>query len=218
MKKLALALLLSAGLVNSSFAARSKVADLDATIDEVSAQMDDQEAKGALAWMKKHKAATIVLGTATLAGTFVAVDALYHYIKKEEKDATWNNMWTKIYVVDKVKGLFASKAEAKDAKEAKAPKAKDAKKAVKAKDAKAPKAAKADDKDAKKAAKKSDKAEAKGKLEWVKENKGKVIASGLGLVAAILVTYDLTRAEKASLIKQLYAKVFKKNADAAVVA
>lgn len=181
MKKLIYALLLSASLVSNVSAAKSRAVNLDATIDEVSAQIDNTEAKGLLAWMKAHKTATAFIGLATLAGTVVAADVIVQAVKFDSEKAeegqtrwntAWNNSLTKYYVVDNIAALGS---KAKD-------KATNVKNNVKEKSQKA--------------------------ASFVSAHKKAVIATAFALVAAILVAADLSRGEKASLIRNLFAKIF----------
>lgn len=110
MKKLALALLLSAGLVNASFAKEAtKNTDLDATIDDLSTKVDSKAQK-ALAWVKNNKKMAIALATFATTGVVVGGDYLIHWFKhdKEAETSVWEETWTKMYVVDKAKKLFST--------------------------------------------------------------------------------------------------------------
>lgn len=188
MKKFIYALLLGASLVNVS-AASNKEVELDATIDEVSAQVDNSMVKRALTWMKAHKAATAAIGVAAIAGVAITADMVYHYAKydkaantvkffskNENKEVEHVDSWFSTTFTNKVKenvvdAAYSAKTKASEA---------------------------------------CDKA-----TTFVKNHKTAVIASTIGLVAAVLVTADLTRGEKASLIRKLFAK---KGANAEVVA
>ena len=183
MKKFIYTLLLSASLINVS--AVTPKAELDATIDEVSAQIDNTDAKGLLAWMKNHKKTTALIGLAALAGAAVTADMIINWAQYDAKTAkviaitdtdnytvTWfDNTVTNRFVIEPARN-FADNVQVKTS-------------------------------DAFNTAK-----------EFAKNNKKTVIGGTFALVAAILVTADLTRDEKASLIRNLFAK---KTADTQVV-
>jgi len=108
MKKFAYALMLTSGLMSAAFAKQNKDlvssletsaqtaaqtvqtsvdSALDSAIDNATAHTSNSKVLNVLAWMKSNKAATIALA----AGSLVALDSLYHWIRfdSEEHDGTW---------------------------------------------------------------------------------------------------------------------------------